>query len=179
MTTTAAGERILDAATRLFREHGITATGVDSIVELAGTTKRTLYQRFGSKDRLVACYLQARAHRWQSELLAALAPATPEERLDIVYDHTIRWAGETPRGCTFVNAWAEVGATDQQATGVIQEEKKWMLTLFTLMANGNQCTGRLLHLLHEGAQVTASIERDAIAFTAACSASHQLLARQS
>lgn len=47
--TTAVGQRILDAASTLFYERGITATGVDLIVEQAGTTKRTLYQRFGSK----------------------------------------------------------------------------------------------------------------------------------
>lgn len=179
VSTTSAGQRILDAATRLFREQGIAAAGVDSIVELADTTKRTLYQRFGSKDRLVACYLQQRAHHWQSELLAALVQATPAESLDIVYDHTIRWAGDTPRGCAFVNAWAEIGATDHQATAVIQAEKNWMLSLFTLLADGDQRTGRLLHLLHEGAQVTASIRRNSAAFTEARTASHELLTQRS
>lgn len=179
VSTTATGQRILDAAARLFREQGIAATGVDSIVVLAGTTKRTLYQRFGSKDRLVACYLQSRAHHWQSDLLAALAQALPAESLDIVYDHTVRWAGDAPRGCAFVNAWAEIGATGHQATAVIQAEKNWMLSLFTLLADGDQRTGRLLHLLHEGAQVTASIQRDSAAFTDARTASHELLPRQS
>lgn len=176
VSTTAAGHRILDAAARLFGEQGITATGVDSIVERAGTTKRTLYQRFGSKDRLVACYLQHRAHHWQSELVAALShAASPAECLDIVYDHTIQWAGERPRGCAFVNAWAEIGATGHQATRVIQDEKNWMLSLFTLLAAGNGDTGRLLHLIHEGAQVTASIQRDTAAFADARSASRRLL----
>lgn len=32
VSTTATGQRILDAAARLFREQGIAATGVDSIV---------------------------------------------------------------------------------------------------------------------------------------------------
>ena len=52
VSTTPAGHRILDAATWLFREQGITATGVDSIAERASTTKRTLYQRFDAKDHL-------------------------------------------------------------------------------------------------------------------------------
>ena len=35
--------------------------GVDLIAETAGTTKKTLYDRFGSKDELVARYLRRRA----------------------------------------------------------------------------------------------------------------------
>ncbi|WP_194785625.1 TetR/AcrR family transcriptional regulator [Actinomyces haliotis] len=179
VSTTPAGHRILDAATWLFREQGITATGVDSIAERASTTKRTLYQRFGSKDHLVACYLQQRAHNWQGELVTALQQASLAEGLDIVYDHTIRWAGDTLRGCAFANAWAEIGASDHQATRIILNEKNWMLALFTILAEGNHRMGGLLHLLHEGAQVTASIHQDPTVFTEARTASHHLLASRS
>ncbi|BBJ37693.1 hypothetical protein SSPO_004110 [Streptomyces antimycoticus] len=51
---TPAGRRIVAAAEDLFYSRGITAVGVDLIAERAGTTKRTLYNQFGSKDRLVA-----------------------------------------------------------------------------------------------------------------------------
>lgn len=173
--TTPVGRRILDAASELFREHGITATGVDSIVERAGTTKRTLYQRYGSKDRLVACYLQQRAHVWQGELLEALTGASPAQALDIVYRHTAQWATGTPRGCAFVNAWAELGASEHQAGNFVRAEKGWMLALFTQIAGGDESTGTLLHLLHEGAQVTASIQGDPQVFAQACAASRELL----
>lgn len=176
--TTSVGVRILGAAAELFRERGINATGVDSIVERAGTTKRTLYQRFGSKDRLVACYLQQRAHDWQQGLLQALATAAPAACLDVVYDHTAAWAGEAARGCAFVNAWAEVGASGHEATAVIRAEKAWMQSLFTQLADGDERTGRLLHLLHEGAQIAASIHGDPSVFADARSAGQQLLARQ-
>lgn len=175
VSTTQAGQRILEAATHLFRERGITATGVDSIVELAGTTKRTLYQRYGSKDRLVACYLQQRAHRWQSELLAALSGAPHDKSLDIVYEQTTRWATDRSRGCAFVNAWAEIGAGDHEAVGVIRAEKDWMLALFTRIADGNPGRGRTLLLLYEGAQVAATIWNDPAAFAEALAVSRRLL----
>ena len=38
----------------------------DAPAETAGTTKKTLYDRFGSKDALVALYLLRRAHRWRA-----------------------------------------------------------------------------------------------------------------
>src|SRR4051794_29516551 len=67
---TEAGARLLDAASDLFYRRGVRAVGVDLIAETAGTTKKTLYDRFGSKDALVALYLLRRAHRWREHPLA-------------------------------------------------------------------------------------------------------------
>ena len=47
-------ERILTSAARLFREHGIAATGVDSITEDAGLTHGGLYSHFESKEAIAA-----------------------------------------------------------------------------------------------------------------------------
>ena len=57
---TPAGERILAAASTLFYEQGIRTVGVDTIAAAADVTKKTLYDRFGSKDRLIAAYLDRR-----------------------------------------------------------------------------------------------------------------------
>jgi TetR/AcrR family transcriptional repressor of nem operon len=46
-------ERILVAASRLMREHGIAGVGVDALTEAAGMTHGSLYSQFGSKERLV------------------------------------------------------------------------------------------------------------------------------
>lgn len=53
-----------------------------------------------------------------------------------------------------------------------------MLALFTQIASGDENTGTLLHLLHEGAQVTASIQGDPRVFAQACNASQELLVRR-
>lgn len=47
-------QSILAAATRLFRERGISATGVDAITEDAGLTHGAIYSQFGSKEAIVA-----------------------------------------------------------------------------------------------------------------------------
>jgi TetR/AcrR family transcriptional repressor of nem operon len=47
-------QHILTAAARLFREHGIHATGVDSITKDAGLTHGGLYSQFGSKEAIAA-----------------------------------------------------------------------------------------------------------------------------
>jgi TetR/AcrR family transcriptional repressor of nem operon len=47
-------EQILTAAARLFRENGISATGIDSIGEDAGLTHGAIYSQFGSKEIIAA-----------------------------------------------------------------------------------------------------------------------------
>jgi TetR/AcrR family transcriptional regulator, transcriptional repressor for nem operon len=60
---------ILTAATHLFREHGIHATGVDAITREAGLTHGGLYSQFGSKEAIAVeavRFAMARSkHLWQ------------------------------------------------------------------------------------------------------------------
>ena len=181
---TAAGERLAETASRLFYAHGIRAVGVELIAADAGTTKKTLYDRFGSKDALVSLYLRRRAQTWQTTVLSHLAavPAPGPRRVLTVYDALEAWLGEQWRGCAFVNAYAEVGGTDHPALGVVRAEKSWMRALFTALVHeaGYDATDRLgaqLHLLYEGAIValTAGDEADALAH--AREAAARLLAR--
>jgi AcrR family transcriptional regulator len=159
---TPAGERLLDAASELFYRHGIRAVGVDLIAETAGTTKKTLYDRFGSKDELVARYLRRRSLRWQEFLRARFAevppaPARPAALFDILAD----WLREQDRGCGFVNAYAEIGGTDHPAVAEIRAEKAWMREYLVELVReaGHPDPDRVgteLHLLYEGASVLAT-----------------------
>jgi AcrR family transcriptional regulator len=167
---TPAGERLLDAASDLFYRRGIRAVGVDLVAEVAGTTKKTLYDRFGSKDELVALYLCRRALRWQSFLLAHLEASGPE-RIVAVFDALAEWLREQGRGCAFVNAYAEVGGTGHPAEAVIRAEKDWMRQVWVALA-GDGSLGAELHLLYEGAIVThtAGGREDAVATARAAAA---------
>jgi AcrR family transcriptional regulator len=168
---TPVGERLAETAGRLFYAHGIRAVGVDLIAEQAGTTKKTLYDRFGSKDALVTLCLRRRAARWQAVLLAALVqrPRPGPDRVLAVFDALEDWLDEQWRGCAFVNAYAEIGGTDHPALPVVRAEKAWMGRLFTALTEeaGYDDPDRLggrLHLLYEGATVlrTAGDDPDAV-----------------
>ncbi|CAL9334769.1 hypothetical protein SUDANB106_00147 [Streptomyces sp. enrichment culture] len=161
ITMTPAARRVLDAATRLFYERGIHAVGVDLIATEAGVTKKTLYDRFGSKEQIVVEYLADRDERWRAFLTERLdaAGSDPRARVLAVFDATEAWAAElSPRGCGMVNAHAEISDPGHPAHPVITGQKQWMLTLFTLLAADIAPAragdlARTLMLLHEGALV--------------------------
>ena len=162
---TPAGERLLDAAAELFYRRGIRAVGVDLIADIAGTTKKTLYDRFGSKDALVALYLRRRARRWQSFIRGCVERVPPgPDRALAVFDGLQEWLTEQDRGCAFVNAHAEIGGTDHPGEAVIRAEKAAMRALFVELVDGAEDLGAQLHLLYEGANVavTAGGQADAI-----------------
>jgi len=174
MRTTPAGERLLHAASELFYTRGIHAVGVDLIAETAGTTKKTLYDRFGSKDALVAQYLSRRFERWQAHVTTWLDGVT-EDRVLAVLDALEDWLGD--HGCAFINAHAEIGRSDHPAIAVIRAEKQWMRDLYERLAAeaGAPGAGPALHLLHEGAMVARTVGGQQDALATAKSAARRLL----
>ena len=135
MSLTPAGERLLAAASELFYRRGIRAVGVDLIAETAGTTKKTLYDCFGSKDALVALYLEHRMARWQAFLGEHMTGApTGPERLPAVFDVLGTWLAGQGRGCGFVNAYAEIGGTGHPGEPVVRAEKEAMRDYFVDLA---------------------------------------------
>lgn len=162
---TPAYERILEAASELFYRRGIRAVGVDAVAETAGVTKKTLYDKFGSKDELVAAYLRTRDERWREWLEGYVAErgGSPEERLLSTFDGLGEWMErENPRGCGFVNAYAELADPNHPARAVVLEQKWWLRDYLTGLTTeiGVENPGDLAEkflILHEGATVADSM----------------------
>lgn len=164
-TRTPAAERIFETASEMFYREGIRAVGVDAIAAEAGVTKKTLYDRFGSKGELVAAYLRGRDERWRAWLVEDVerrgGPA--KERLLSTFDALGAWIerGNT-RGCGFVNATVELREADHPAQVVVMEQKRWLrgyLARLAAEAGAEDPQGladRLL-ILHEGVNVTSSL----------------------
>lgn len=159
---TPGARRVLEAAARLFYERGIHSVGVDLIAAEAGVAKKTLYDRFGSKEQIVVEYLADRDERWRAflaEYLDAARPATSAARVRAVFDASRAWAAKnSSKGCSMVNAHAEISDPSHPAYSIITGQKQWMLALFTDLAgditpDGADRLARTLMLLHEGALV--------------------------
>lgn len=188
---TPGARKILDTASQLFYDRGITATGVDTIAAAAQVTKRTLYNRFGSKEALVAAYLRERDLRWRTLVTAAVeerAPGPP--RVLAPFDVLEPWSATSHRGCAFVNALAELPDPAHPAHQVAAEEKAWLRALFVRLLDESGSRGDGAHrladqlmCLHEGALVLHSLHPDsphpaATSFAAAREGARALLRAQ-
>jgi AcrR family transcriptional regulator len=175
-----ARDRLLAAANELFYSEGIHTVGIDRIIEHAGVAKASLYNSFRSKDELVEAYLVSRHASTSDRITRSLQRyRTPRTRLLGVFDAQGElFADPEFRGCAFVNATAE--AHDSRADRAASEYRLWVRALFTELsaqagAVAPETLARQLHLLYDGASVSARMDRDGNAAAAARGAAGALL----
>src|SRR5580692_4758948 len=75
-------ERILDAAGRVFLEHGFQGASVDEIAEAASAGKPTIYARFPNKQALFTAVIERLVRRNTSLDALSCAGGSVEQRLD-------------------------------------------------------------------------------------------------
>jgi len=175
-------ERLLATASELFYREGIRAVGVDTISEKAGVSKRTLYNRFGGKDELIAEYLRRRDERWRAYLGEVTDGAVgPEEKLLAVFGAYGEWlVGDDFRGCAFANAVAEIPDPDHPARIVARRHKEGVRDHLAALAGDagfgepGDLADRLLLLL-EGATATAAMRRSGEPLDVARSTARELM----
>jgi AcrR family transcriptional regulator len=122
----AARERVLETASRLFYREGIRAVGVDRIAAEADVSKMTLYRHFATKDDLVVAVLEARDGPARAALAAAMESVgnNPRGRLLAPFAMLERWfASPGFRGCPFMNASLELHDPDHPARAVAARHK--------------------------------------------------------
>ena len=109
----ASRDAIVEAADALFYGRGIQSVGMDDIRSAAGISLKKLYSVFPSKESLMVAVLASRHEIWESGIADAVSlSTTPRDKLLAMYDFLERWFGESSfRGCGFINAFGELGAT--------------------------------------------------------------------
>ena len=159
--------RIAALAAARFHEHGITATGVDALSRVAGISKRTLYERFGSKDGLiVAAYVSLDLPVFEMFTKPAeAADNTPRGQLDALFAQ-LEAVVRLPefRGCPFSNAAAELADLDHPAHRIVHRHKerlrRWMLVRARQAGAADpDRLARELMLVFAGAQSQALVQR--------------------
>src|SRR6202011_5349192 len=88
--------RLLSAATHLFCKNGINATGIDAIINEAGTAKTTLYKLFGSKTNLVHVVLETEGKLWREWFIGAIERGGEEAQTKLarIFPALKSWFGE-------------------------------------------------------------------------------------
>jgi AcrR family transcriptional regulator len=160
--------RLLGAATRLFCKNGINATGIDAIIDEAGTAKTTLYKLFGSKTNLVHAVLETEGKQWREWFIGALESGggNAEAKLTRIFPALKDWFGqERFYGCPFINAVGEHDKDQKQLRAIAMRHKKVVLAYIEKLASemGAMEPDVLAHqlaLLMDGAIVAAMVTRD-------------------
>ena len=124
----AARERILLTADRLFYDEGIHAVGIQRIVAEAAVTRVTLYRHFPSKDDLISAYLDDRSayDHHQVDSIIDTHPDDPRRALTELATALARDDfAATQRGCPFINASAEFTGS-HPARRHAREIRRWV-----------------------------------------------------
>jgi len=176
-----ARQRLLDAASELFYREGTQTVGVDRIIEHAGVAKASLYNTFGSKEELVKAYLEARHEGTTERLEAAVAAHTdPVDRLLAVFDAQGKMFAQPGfNGCAFISASAEApaGGLVEQAADDYRGDIRALFTRLARAAGARDpaTLGHQLHLIYDGAGISARMDHDPSAAVAARAAAATLL----
>jgi AcrR family transcriptional regulator len=160
--------RLLNAATHLFCKNGINATGIDAIIDEAGTAKTTLYKLFGSKTNLVHAVLESEGRQWREWFIAAIEAGggDPQTKLARIFPALKSWFGEERfYGCPFINAVAEHDKDKKQFRNIALRHKKVVLAHIEKLAGEMgaaepEVLAHQLALLIDGAIVAAMVSGD-------------------
>jgi AcrR family transcriptional regulator len=160
--------RLLNAGSRLFCKYGINATGIDAIINEAGTAKTTLYKLFGSKTNLVHAVLEAEGKQWREWFIATVEAGggDAQTKLARIFPSLRDWfCQERFYGCPFINAVGEHDKDQKQLRSIAMKHKKVVLTYIEKLAGemGAADPKMLAHqlgLLMDGAIVAAMVSRD-------------------
>ena len=162
----AARERILDTADRLFYATGIRSVGVDRVIAESQVARMTFFRHFPTKDDLVATYLRRRAQQAREELARLEADHPDDPRAVLAFFAAgVSSLPKVPgfRGCEYINTAAEFCDPTHPARGLAADHRAWVTTKLreALTAIGHTTpvtTAELLLMLRTGAMVASSLE---------------------
>lgn len=123
MSSKSAKQKILDAASTLFYNDGISNTGINSITEKANVAKMSLYNNFATKSDLITCYIEARHQEWldlyEKRKVQIKTPLDGILAVFDAYQDHAEFAYENGfRGCGLLNAAAEFPAYSPERLAV-------------------------------------------------------------
>lgn len=164
-----ARQRLIETAERLFYAEGIHSVGIDRIIAEAEVAKMTLYNHFASKDDLIVAVLEYREQQVNEMFAKSIDRHVRrgKSRLEGFFAALKSWFQQPDfRGCSFINATAELADAAHPASQFSAAHKDRMLEMLreivTETAGDKAATvAPAISLLVEGAIVTAVMEQSA------------------
>jgi TetR/AcrR family transcriptional repressor of nem operon len=131
-------ERILDVATRLFRERGIDGIGVADLMKAAGLTHGAFYGHFKSKEDLVAQACARAVSRMRQNWTNVIDQATgdPLEALAATY-LTPKHRDSAGRGCPMAALGSEIARQGPPVRRAFTDELRPFLDYLSRIVQGS------------------------------------------
>jgi len=114
-----------------FARTELNATGIDAIINEAGTAKTTLYKLFGSKTNLVHVVLETEGKQWREWFIDAIESGggSAQTKLARIFPALKDWfRQERFYGCPFINAVGEHDKDQKQLRAIAMRHKKVVLS---------------------------------------------------
>jgi AcrR family transcriptional regulator len=182
--TSAARQRILETADRLFYQHGIRAVGIDRIIAEADVAKMSLYKHFPSKDDLILAVLEHREEAVREFFRTAIARhrKRSQDALRALFAALKDWF-ESPgfRGCAFQNAMVELADPHHPGSDFVRAHKQRFQAFLAglieeSLGKAAAKVAPAMGLLVEGAIITAVIHESSVAVDVARAAAMKMAA---
>jgi AcrR family transcriptional regulator len=94
-TLSATKQRIVEAALRLFGDHGISGTSLQMIADAIGVTKAAVYHQFRTKDEIIVAAMEEPVRRLRAAVEAAGAEKSSERALEVLITQVVDLAIES------------------------------------------------------------------------------------
>ncbi|MER2471944.1 TetR/AcrR family transcriptional regulator [Photorhabdus laumondii] len=160
-------ENMFDVVEELIYTRGIAATGIDLITRTTGSSRKTIYRYFGTKEGLIEEVLRRRDERWMRWFTSSIAEyKTPKEKLLNIFLVLQRWfISDDFRGCAFINTSGERPNPDDPVRIIAREHKEKVFTYVLsiceeISPDSSEDLARKFLILIEGAITTAHVMND-------------------
>lgn len=161
-------EQVVDSAITLFKHNGINTTGIDSIVDKAQVSKKTLYNHFKTKDDLILAALRKDDEIGRNALMQFVDRCKSDSigKILSIFDFYEMWFNsEHFKGCFFINSAAEIAQMNESQKNVCAEHKVLIASFIEKLAiqagaSEPASLAKALNILLEGATVYAYVVKD-------------------
>lgn len=160
-------QHIVDAADRLFYEHGFEATSFAHIAEAVGLSRGNFYYHFRTKDEILAAVIAQRMAKTRQMLDAWEADGSPAARIaSFIGILTTNRTKIMLYGCpvgTLCNELAKLDhAARSDAAAIFTLFRTWLAAEFTRMGRAEEADALALHILmrSQGVAALATAFRD-------------------
>lgn len=123
-------ELIIKTAEKLFYRTGFSSVGVDDIRDISGCSKTTLYNHFGSKDKLIVEVLKHRDSIFRSKLQDSITEFNGKNAILGIFKWHKKWFSEVDyNGCLFMRAVEEMHETLPCVSDILRAHKEFVRSL--------------------------------------------------